>query len=456
MESHEHEPMSDEQLSALLKKWEVGGVPADLEGRVFAERPGGLRRLSWVLIPATACALAFAGGISVWLMHPPKLQPSVYVVQTPTSPGVPDTLVVAETKPAPPPPSPVKNQHSGPRPGVRVDTDFFFGAPRPSSFDGKPAPEPQVQAPRNEAPLPASVYRVGPGISAPKVQDKKDPQYSEEARIAKLNGLVVVQLVVSEFGLVRDAKVLRPIGLGLDDQALEALSSWRFQPGTKDGTNVAVAANIEMNFRLLENRSPWTLTRALFNPPAGTMRPVLLQAPYPADIGLSASGNVDVSFDVDENGIPINFRTASSANPSLESEAIAIVSGWRFRPGTKDGKAVTVPATFRFTHAIPDSQSSGPGPIRVGGDVQAANLINKTVPVYPREAKQAHIQGVVSLAVRIGRDGRVTSVSLISGDPILAEAAIEAVRQWLYRPTLLNGNPVEVDTQVNVNFTLSN
>jgi TonB family protein len=98
---------------------------------------------------------------------------------------------------------------------------------------------------------------------------------------------------------------------------------------------------------------------------------------------------------------------------------------------------------------------NGSGPISVGGQVQSSKLVNKTAPVYPPGAKQAGIQGTVELGVLIGADGTVKEVQLDSGDPLLAPAAIDAVKQWVYSPTRLNGNPVEVLTEVAVNFTLS-
>lgn len=96
-----------------------------------------------------------------------------------------------------------------------------------------------------------------------------------------------------------------------------------------------------------------------------------------------------------------------------------------------------------------------PQKIRVGGNVQAANLISKVNPVYPPEAKQAGTEGTVRLAVDIGPDGKVQSVNAQSGPDVLVQAAVEAVRQWTYKPTLLNGEPVEVLTTVDVNFTLA-
>ena len=93
--------------------------------------------------------------------------------------------------------------------------------------------------------------------------------------------------------------------------------------------------------------------------------------------------------------------------------------------------------------------------IRVGGQVQQANLIRQPKPVYPPLAKQARIQGVVRFNAIIGKDGTIQNLTLISGHPLLVPAAQEAVKQWLYKPTLLNGEPVEVATVIDVNFTLS-
>jgi len=98
--------------------------------------------------------------------------------------------------------------------------------------------------------------------------------------------------------------------------------------------------------------------------------------------------------------------------------------------------------------------ASGPQRIRVGGNVQSAMLVQSRPPEYPPLAKQARIQGTVTLNTSIGKDGRVIDVQVVSGHPLLIPAALDAVKQWEYKPTLLNGNPVEVLTQVDVNFTL--
>lgn len=94
-------------------------------------------------------------------------------------------------------------------------------------------------------------------------------------------------------------------------------------------------------------------------------------------------------------------------------------------------------------------------PTRVGGDVQSAKLIHQVKPIYPPLAKQTRTQGTVRLQAVIGRDGSIQNLVLASGHPLLVPAAMEAVRQWRYRPTTLNGETVEVLTQIDVNFTLS-
>jgi TonB family protein len=92
--------------------------------------------------------------------------------------------------------------------------------------------------------------------------------------------------------------------------------------------------------------------------------------------------------------------------------------------------------------------------IRVGGNVAKSQLKHKVQPRYPLEARDNRIQGTVRLHVVLSTAGKVQQLEIVSGDPVLAKAALEAVRQWEYKPTLLNGEPVEVDTTVDVIFSL--
>jgi len=98
---------------------------------------------------------------------------------------------------------------------------------------------------------------------------------------------------------------------------------------------------------------------------------------------------------------------------------------------------------------------AAPQRVRVSTGVATGLLIRKVTPNYPQLAKQARIQGSVVLQAEISKDGTIQNLQLISGHPMLAPAAIEAVKQWRYKPYLLNGEPVAVETQVVVNFSLS-
>jgi TonB family protein len=93
-------------------------------------------------------------------------------------------------------------------------------------------------------------YRVGGGVSAPRAIYAPDPEYSEEARKAKYQGTVILWVIVGSDGRVHDVKVQRSLGMGLDEKAMEAVKTWRFEPSRKDGQPVAVQVNVEVNFRL--------------------------------------------------------------------------------------------------------------------------------------------------------------------------------------------------------------
>jgi len=120
--------------------------------------------------------------------------------------------------------------------------------------------------------------------------------------------------------------------------------------------------------------------------------------------------------------------------------------------GVPGGVASTV--ITEIARASPPVKVSPPVNLRVSSGVAAGMLVHQVKPQYPPLAVQARIQGTVVLQAVIGKDGTVRDLRLISGHPMLAPAAIEAVKQWRYRPYLLNSEPVEVDTQINVNFTL--
>jgi TonB family protein len=128
----------------------------------------------------------------------------------------------------------------------------------PQPVQPPPAPRAPIQqtpqhppAPQQPPANPSGAYRIGAGVSAPMVLFKIEPEYSEEARKAKFQGSVMLSIVVDQYGEPQDIKVLRPLGMGLDQQAMDAVRRWVFKPGRKDGSSVAVFAQIEVSFHLL-------------------------------------------------------------------------------------------------------------------------------------------------------------------------------------------------------------
>lgn len=118
------------------------------------------------------------------------------------------------------------------------------GSSKPS-----PAAQPSQNQDSDQAPR---AYRVGGGVTAPKLINAPDPVYSKEARKARYEGTVVLWMIVSTEGLPQDIKVQRALGMGLDEEAIRAVKQWRFEPATKDGKPVPVMINVEVNFRLRE------------------------------------------------------------------------------------------------------------------------------------------------------------------------------------------------------------
>jgi len=206
----------------------------------------------------------------------------------------------------------------------------------------------------------APVFQPGPGIVAPFVVSKPKPAYSDEARLAKLEGSVLLALVVASDGTTRDIHVARPLGLGLDERAIENIRSWQFRPGAKDGVPVDVAVNEEIFFRPRRTLWDWHAVRAVFEPPPGAERPRLMKTKFPPTVDAVENVSVTVAFDVGVNGGPVNARVVKSSDQKWNSEVVRSVrEGWRFRPAMLENRPVIAPARFEFVRG---SHSPIPAP----------------------------------------------------------------------------------------------
>jgi TonB family protein len=185
------------------------------------------------------------------------------------------------------------------------------------------------------------------------------------------------------------------------------------------------------------------------------------KADYPAEAAEKAiQGQVWVKVVVSETGDVENVEVISG-DPVLAKAAVDAVKKWKFKPFIKNGKPVKVstklPFDFSFSGHVSDTSAPYDGsaqPADLPQGVTQGWLTHKVQPVYPEAARQNRIQGTVLLRAIIGKDGRISELTPISGPKELISAAIGAVQQWRYKPYVLNGDAVEVKTQITVNFQL--
>ena len=154
-------------------------------------------------------------------------------------------------------------------------------------------------------------------------------------------------------------------------------------------------------------------------------------------------------------GVPQRIFIADSEPPALASAGFAGPSIPGFSSGVPWGVGINATQVSPPAAPRPTPPPARPIQVKVGGVVQAAKILHQVMPVYPPLARLARISGTVRLEAVIARSGIIQSLKVISGHHLLVQAALEAVGQWTYQPTLLNGDPVEVLTQIEVNFKLA-
>jgi len=181
-----------------------------------------------------------------------------------------------------------------------------------------------------------------------------------------------------------------------------------------------------------------------FDPPySKEAREKHLEGPVELKVVIGADGNVkDLSVTL--------------GDPVLGAAAVEAVRQWTFEPKRVDGQAVEAEVEVCVDFHLSTTGRTGSNGMgcRSAEGVASAVVISQVAPIYPAKAKKKHIEGQVLLQARIGVDGIVQDLKVISGNRELTQAAIDAVRQWRYRPTLRDGTPVEVTTKITVTFTL--
>lgn len=197
----------------------------------------------------------------------------------------------------------------------------------------------------------ADTFRIGNGVSPPRITRKVEPIYSEEARRAKLQGTVELKFIIGADGKARDFQVLTSLGLGLDQKAIEAVKAWVFEPGARAGQAVNVYATINVTFHLVSNNSNplgWYLSRANFHIPDGASQPVLEKVRPPRVARASDPATATIQFEVNEKGTAVNFKIEKSSDVGWARDVTEALHEWKFTPAQNNAGPLSVPCTMDF------------------------------------------------------------------------------------------------------------
>jgi len=316
----------------------------------------------------------------------------------------------------------------------------------------------------------APQVKDAPGVSVEEAEanllHRAPVDYPKEARDKGIQGTVTLEVDIDETGAVSDARVMSG-PQELRRAALQSVLQWHYSK------NMRLPAKAQVNVR--------------FDLPTAATMPQPQARPQPAIVPRETATTPNILKLIDMSSLPDELRSqlqdrigqyegqpfSNQVMQKINAEIIAtdrhLVYRWSTSPELENGVRVS---TLRLSLApgVPfggvanpptpapataASDPSAPKRIRVGGNVQQMMLVEQPRPIYPPEAKQARIQGVVRFDAIIAKDGTVASLTVVNGHPLLVVAALEAVKRWVYKPTLLNGEPVEVQTVIDVNFTLA-
>ena len=347
-------------------------------------------------------------------------------------------------------------------------------------------------------------------VLPPRIVKQVDPAYPELARKARVEGTVILEATTDLYGRVAGVKVLRGVPL-LDQAAIDALKQWVYEPMVVDGKPQPVTFVVTMRFNLDDDKGARAgriigevatgveggvaggveggvkggvaggveggvkggvagavSARDLEKFEGDAVRAVgkikppkiikMVEPVYPESARKAkVEGIVVLEAKTDEKGNVLDTRMLRSI-PLLDQAAIDAVKQWKYEPMVMDGKpfAVIFTVTVRFT--LEETRRSKAYEKFAAGAVRAEKnipkLIKEVPPVYPEIARVACVQGVVILGIKINEAGKVVDVIVLRSIPLLDQAAIDSVRQWVYEPYVVEGKPVPAVFSVTVRFQL--
>jgi TonB family protein len=331
-------------------------------------------------------------------------------------------------------------------PPVRIE-------PIPTQMPGPPTLSP---AP---GPGPGMVIR-GPQIRAVLVH-RVEPQYTPAARAAGLQGTVSLYVEVDRDGWPSEVKVMEGLGLGLDEEATNAVKKWEYEPDRGAAEQIQDAFEVDVSFRL-DTPAPWFVSSEYytFSGPdiqryGEIVRPVPVRYFAPDGAACGKAGTTTVRLTVEKDGVPHAVR----GDGAFGDAPVRAVESWQFKPALGKGAQVEATGQVEFKCRPAESAEETPpldGPrYRVGGSVSAPVLLSKTEPEYSDEARKAKLQGVSMLSVRISPEGKATDIHVVRRLGMgLDRKAIECVKRWRFQPGMKGATPVMVEATIEVNFRL--
>jgi TonB family protein len=328
---------------------------------------------------------------------------------------------------------------------------------------------------------PSSIVESSGNRKDPELLKQVMPPYTEEARKARKDGVVVLLCIVRKDGNADSCRSLSHLGYGLDESAINTIeTNWRFKPATYEGKPVDAAINLEVSFKIFNNNSE----------PIGN----------PNDLEQVRTDRVSAQFNLglmylQGNEVPQDYReaekwfrkAAEQGNTSAQcmlgsmyAAGLGVAENniqaymWLILSidGSKGEEAPFLQKATELCNTIVknmtpqqieevQSLASEWKPIRlsipkqISGTVLKSRLIKQVTPEYPEAARREGVQGVVILVITVDEEGNVEEIKIARKvHPLLDEAAIAAVKQWKYSPTLLNGEPIPVTATVTVNFEM--
>jgi TonB family protein len=294
-------------------------------------------------------------------------------------------------------------------------------------------------------------------IKPPKLIKKVEPVYPDEARKAGIEGTVTVEATTDDRGRVQNVKVLRSIP-ELDQAAVDAVKQWVYEPMLIDGKPYGMTFTITCRFSLDNEKMGKSFeggVTGMDQKPAvraiGDIKPPKLIKMVKPDFPDEAKkegveGVVILEARTDIYGKVVDTKILRSI-PALDQAAIDAVEQWIYEPMIIDGE----PRGVIFTVTCTFKQDE---PVRAVDDIKPPKLIKKVEPLYPESARKAEIEGVVIIEATTDQYGKVTKTKVLRSIPELDQAAMDAVKQWVYEPFIKDGKPVGMIFTVTVQFKL--